>query len=100
MSSSMSQSCPLPYNHPPFAVDVDLAEPMWRRVRSSMRRLPIFRELPIAKNQNTYAKRQREQEKKQRADKKRTTRDKKKDGTDIPAPLRELPFPVVELNDD
>ena len=96
----MSESCPFAYNHSPFAVDVDQAVPTWRRVRSSMRRLPFFQELPIAKNQNTYAKRQREQEKKQRADKKRTTRDKKKDGTDIPAPLRELPFPVVELNDD
>ena len=67
--------------------------PLWRRVRSSIRRWPFFQELPIAKNQNTYAKRQREQEKKQRADEKRTKRDKKKDGTYVPAPIREHLYP-------
>ncbi len=56
-------------------------------------------ELPIAKNQNTYAKRQREQEKKQRADDKRKKRDKKKDGSYEPAPPRSYAFPSEDSED-
>lgn len=48
-------------------------------------------EIPIAKNQNTFAKRQREQEKKRKADDKRAKRDKRKDG--------EIE-PVVDLRPD
>lgn len=59
-----------------------------------------FRELPIAKNQNTYAKRQREQEKKQRADIKRAKRDKKKGGTESTTPsVREYHFPAEDRSE-
>ena len=59
----------------------------------------FYSELPIAKNQNTFAKRQREQEKKQRANDKQKKREQKKDGTFTPAPPRSYAFPAEE-NDD
>lgn len=56
-------------------------------------------EVPIAKNQNTYAKRQREHEKKQRADEKRAKRDRKKDGTNVTTPSRIL-YPAEDRSPD